>query len=223
MTRSATIVLVLIASPLSAQRLNLAAPEEVGLSSEHLQRIGEVFEDYAEESRIAGAVGRVLRHGKLAYVDAWGMRDLAVGDPMDADDILRIASMTKPITSVAVMMLYEEGRFFLTDPIGRYLPELAGLEAAKLSDATSTDDIPTEPARRPITIQDLLPQTSGLTYGSFSDTVVDSLCRRGGVGSQPTLADMVTELGKLPLAYQRGTRWHYSLSPDVLARLVEHG
>ena len=140
---------------------------------------------------------------------------------MDADDIFRIASMTKPVTSVAVMMLYEEGHFFLTDPIGRYLPELAGLPVAKLSDASSTDDIPTEPARRPITIQDLLRHTSGLTYGSFSDTVVDSLYRRGGVGSQPTLADMVTELGKLPLAYQPGTRWHYSLSPDVLARLVE--
>ena len=119
---------------------------------------------------------------------------------MDADDIFRIASMTKPVTSVAVMMLYEEGHFFLTDPIGRYLPELAGLPVAKLSDASSTDDIPTEPARRPITIQDLPRHTSGLTYGSFSDTVVDSLYRRGGVGSQPTLADMVTELGKLPLA-----------------------
>ena len=119
MTRNATIALsliVLAASPLSAQRMNLAAPEEVGLSSERLQRIGEVFEDYAEEGRIAGAVGMVLRHGKLVYLDAWGMRDLAAGDPMDADDIFRIASMTKPVTSVAVMILYEEGHFFLTDP-----------------------------------------------------------------------------------------------------------
>ena len=148
------------------------------------------------------------------------MRDVAA-DPLESDNIFRIASMTKPITSVAVMMLYEEGHFFLRDPVGRYLPELADVRVARLSEATSADDVPTERARRPITIQDLLSHTSGLTYGSFSDTVVDSLYRRTRVGSQPTLAEMMTELGELPQAYQPGTRWHYSLSTDVLGRLVE--
>ena len=163
----------------------------------------------------------VLRHGKLAYTGTWGMRDVAARDPAEADDIFRIFSMTKPITSVAVMMLYEEGHFFLSDPVGRYLPELADLPVAKLSEATSADDIPTERARRPMTIQDLLRHTSGLTYGVFSNSVVDSLYSRTGALAQPTLADMVTELGEIPLMYQPGTRWHYSLSTDVLGRLVE--
>ena len=121
-------VFVLGGAPLSAQQLPHAAPEEVGLSTERLERIGEVFEAYTEEGRISGAVAMVLRNGKVAYADAWGMRDLAAGDAMEEDDIFRIYSMTKPITSVAVMMLYEEGRFFLNEPIGRYLPGLGNLQ-----------------------------------------------------------------------------------------------
>ena len=224
MIRRATIAFALFglsAAPAAAQDFPLATPEEVGLSSERLQRIDDAFRSYAEEGRIAGAVGMVLRHGKLAYTGAWGMRDVAAGDPQEVDDIFRIASMTKPITSVAVMMLYEEGRFFLNDPVGRYLPELASVPVAKLSEATSPDDIPTERARRPITIMDLLRHTSGLTYGTFSNSVVDSLYLRTRVGRQPTLEDMMTELGELPLMYQPGTRWQYSLSTDVLGRLVE--
>jgi len=214
-------LLALVSVPTSAQLFPVAEPEEVGLSSERLQRIDDVFGSYVEEGRIAGAVGIVLRHGKLVYTGAWGMRDLAAGDPSEVDDIFRIASMTKPITSVAVMILFEEGRFFLDDPVGRYLPELANVRVAKLSEATSADDIPTERARRPMTIRDLLRHTSGLTYGTFSNTVVDSLYRRTRVGGQRTSAEMVTGLGELPLVYQPGTRWNYSLSTDVLGRLVE--
>ena len=211
----------LFSVPASGQQIPTASPEDVGLSSERLQRIDDVFGSYAEEGRAGGMVGMVLRHGKLAYTGAWGMRDVEAGDPAEADDIYRIFSMTKPITSVAVMMLYEEGHFFLTDPVGRYLPELAGLPVANLSEATSPEDIPTERANRPMTIQDLLRHTSGLTYGSFSNSVVDQRYRSANVGGQPTLADMVTEMGKVPLMYQPGTRWHYSLSTDVLGRLVE--
>ncbi len=224
MIRKATITLALfglLAGLAAAHQLPRAAPEADGISSERLQRIDDVFQSYVEEDRIAGAVGMVLRHGKVVYTGAWGMRDLAARDPLEADDIFRIASMTKPITSVAVMMLYEEGRFFLTDPAAQYLPELADLRVAKLSEATSPDDIPTEPARRAITIRDLLRHTAGLTYGTFSNTVVDSLYRRTRVTGQPTLAEMMTELSELPLAYQPGTRWHYSVSSDVLGRLVE--
>jgi CubicO group peptidase (beta-lactamase class C family) len=193
----------------------------VGLSSERLDRIGETFQAYTEEGRIAGAVGMVLRHGKVAYVDAWGVRDLAEGDRMDERDIFRIYSMTKPITSVAVMMLYEEGRFFLNEPIGRYLPELANLEVANLTEATRGQPIPTERARRSVRIHDLLRHTSGFTYGEFSNTVVDSVYRQREVLYQPTLEDVVAQLGEIPLAYQPGTRWHYSVSADVLARFVE--
>jgi CubicO group peptidase (beta-lactamase class C family) len=193
----------------------------VGLSSERLARVGEVFRGYAEAGRLAGAVGMVLRHGKVAYLDSWGMRDLAARDPMEVDDIFRIYSMTKPVTSVAVMMLYEEGRFFLDDPVGRYLPELANVQVARLAEATGPQDIPTERPARPMTIRDLLRHTSGLTYGSFSNTVVDQVYRQANVLGQRTLADMVAELGKIPLLYQPGTRWNYSVSTDVLGRLVE--
>ena len=123
-TRLASLALLaLVSVPASAQRLPVAEPEDVGLSAERLQRIDDAFQSYVHEGRIAGAVGMVLRHGKLVYTSAWGMRDVDAGDPSEADDIYRIASMTKPITSVAVMILYEEGHFFLTDPVGRYSPK----------------------------------------------------------------------------------------------------
>jgi len=196
-------------------------PEEVGLSSERLQRIGDVFQDYVDEGRIAGAVGMVLRHGKLAYVDAWGMRDITAGDTMEEDDLFKICSMSKPVTSVAVMTLYEEGLFFLSDPIGRYLPELADLRVANLAEASAGQEIPTERARRPVTIHDLLRHTSGFTYGDLSNTVVDGVYREQEILYQPTLEDMVARLGEIPLVYQPGTQWHYSVSADVLGRLVE--
>ncbi|MFP3947760.1 MAG: serine hydrolase domain-containing protein [Longimicrobiales bacterium] len=209
-----------LATPVSAQ-LTPAAPEEVGLSSERLARIAEVFGAYADEGRMAGAVGMVLRDGRVAYADVWGMRDVEAGDPMEVDDIFRIYSMTKPVTSVAVMMLWEEGHFFLDDPVGRYLPELADRPVARRPEATSEGEIPTEPARRPVTIRDLLRHTSGLTYGAFSNTSVDRIYRERGVLDQPTLEAMVEELGSIPLVHQPGTRWHYSVSTDVLGRLVE--
>jgi CubicO group peptidase (beta-lactamase class C family) len=214
-------VVVLAAEPLVGQGLPRATPEEVGLSTERLERVGEVFQAYADEGRLAGAVGMVIRHGRVAYVDAWGMRDLAARDRIEQDDIFRIYSMSKPITSVAVMMLYEEGRFFLDEPVGRYLPELANVQVAVLAEATGPESIPTERPARPMSIRDLLRHTSGLTYGSFSNTVVDQVYRQAEVLGQATLADMVTELGEIPLLYQPGTRWNYSVSTDVLGRLVE--
>ena len=211
----------LVATSISAQRLPLAVPEEVGLSSERLERIGEVFQDYVEEGRIAGAVGMVLSNGKLAYVDAWGMRDLEAGDVMEEDDLFKICSMTKPVASVAVMTLYEEGHFFLSDPIGRYLPALANLRVANLAEASAGQEIPTERARRQVTIHDLLRHTSGFTYGDLSNTVVDAVYREREILYQPTLEDQVAALGEIPLLYQPGTQWNYSVSVDVLGRLVE--
>jgi CubicO group peptidase (beta-lactamase class C family) len=213
--------LTLATAPLAGQRLPSATPEEVGLSSERLERVGAVFQGYADEGRLAGALGMVIRHGKVAYVDTWGVRDIAARDPLETDDIFRIYSMTKPITSVAVMMLYEEGRFFLDEPVGRYLPELANLPVARLAEASGPDSIPTERATRPMTIRDLLRHTSGLTYGIFSNTAVDQLYGRHNVNGAETLADMVTALGQIPLMFQPGTRWNYSVSTDVLGRLVE--
>ena len=198
------------------------APEEVGLSPERLARVSEAFQSYADDGRIAGAVGLVARHGKLAWTEAWGMRDLAAGDPMEEDDIFRIFSMTKPITSVAVMMLWEEGHFRLDDRIGRYLPELGNMVVADLERSTGPDDIVTVPAEHQITIRDLLRHTAGLSYGlTFGRTAADQAFARANPTGQATLAEMVTELGKLPLALQPGTRWRYSAATDVLGRLVE--
>lgn len=219
--RAPTVLGLALASPLVAQDLPRATPEEVGLSSERLARVDEVFTSYANEGRMAGAVGMVIRHGKVAWVDAWGVRDLSADDPMEPDDIFRIYSMTKPITSVAVMMLYEEGRFFLDDPVGRYLPELASLRVADLDASEGPADIATVRANRPMTVRDLLRHTSGLSYGSFSNTVVDQAYRASGVAEWSTLAELVAALGEHPLVYQPGTQWHYSLSTDVLGRLVE--
>ena len=204
-----------------AQELPRADPEEVGLSSERLQRIDEVFSAYAAEGRLAGAVGMVVRHGKVAWSDAWGMRDVEAGDPMAEDDIFRIFSMSKPVTSIAVMMLYEEGLFFLDDPVGRYLPELGGLAVVDHQASDGVDGIQTVRANRSMTIRDLLRHTSGLSYGTFSNTVVDQAYRASGLLEWSTLEELVTGLGEQPLVWQPGERWHYSLSTDVLGRLVE--
>ncbi len=190
----------LVATSLSAQRLPLAVPEEVGLSSERLQRIGEVFQGYVDEGRIAGGVGMVLRQGRLAYVDAWGMRDITARDTMEEDDIFKICSMSKPVASVAVMTLYEEGLFFLSDPIGRYLPELANLRVANLAEASAGQDIPTERARRPVTIHDMLRHTAGFTYGDLSNTVVDGVYREEEILYPETLEEMVDPAQRDPAA-----------------------
>jgi CubicO group peptidase (beta-lactamase class C family) len=212
-------LLVAVPSTVFCQ-LPQASPEQVGLSSERLDRIGAIMEAHVDGGRIAGAVGLVARRGQVAYFESWGLRDMGRGDSMETDAIFRIYSMTKPITSVAVMMLFEEGLFFLSDPVGRYLPELRGLDVALPPDSVSGERITGQ--TRPITIRDLLRHTSGLSYGFFSNTYVDSLYREAGVLSRDsTLAQMVSTLAGLPLLYEPGTRWHYSVSTDVLARLVE--
>ncbi len=167
-----------------------------------------------EEGQLPGAVALLARRGKIAFFESFGARDGEQGAPMTRDAIFRIASMSKPITSVAVMMLAEEGRFLLSDPISRYLPELGKLEVAL--------DDKRVPAVREITIQDLLRHTSGLTYGFFGNSAVDKLYLEQGVFTRDAnLAETVAKLGKLPLKHQPGTTWEYSVSVDVLGRLVE--
>ena len=159
---------LLAAYPAGAQGLPAAKPEEVGLSSERLARIGAILRDDVERGRIPGAVIMVARRGKLAYVETVGFRDKAAGAPMTRDAIFRIASMTKPMVSVAAMMLYEEGRLLMADPVSKYLPALGkrqvGIE--KVDPVTGKTVFYTVPAEREITVQDLLRHTSGLPYGA---------------------------------------------------------
>jgi CubicO group peptidase (beta-lactamase class C family) len=199
------------------------APEEVGLAGSRLAYIRTVMNRHVAEKQIPGAAGLIARRGKIAYQEAFGMADIEAGRPMRLDTIHRIYSMSKPITSVAVMMLYEEGKFQLNDPVAKYLPEFAKMQVAieEKDPQTGKPTLKTAPAKRPVTVRDLLRHTAGLTYGFFSETLVDQEYRKARILSDLNLAEFVTNLTKIPLLYEPGARWHYSVSVDVLGRLVE--
>ena len=192
-----------------------ATPEEVGLSSARLAALGAVLEQRIAAGHIPGAVCLVARHGRVAWHRAFGRRNPAAGAPMRADAIFRIYSMTKPLVSVGAMMLVEQGRLLLDDPIAAWLPEFAATRVA-------TADGGTEPVRRPITVQDLLRHTSGLTYEFRGTGPVHRAYAEAKVARlRQTNADQVATLASLPLLHQPGTRWEYSRSTDVLGRLIE--
>ena len=198
--------------------LPLAAPEEIGLSTARLARLGEVMAGEIERGRVPGAVALIARRGRLGYFESFGRRDAAGGEPMTKDTIFRIYSMTKPITSVAAMMLWEEGRFLLSDPIAKYLPDLARLDVAVDRDG----ELERVPAVRAVTIQDLLRHTSGLTYEFRGSGPVHRMYRSAKVDSRAqSNADQVATLGRMPLLHQPGTRWEYGRSTDVVGRLIE--
>ena len=200
----------------AADALPRTKPEAVGLSSERLKRVGQVLQREIDDRKFPGAVALVARKGKIAYFESFGVRDPDGSSPMTNDAIFRVYSMTKPWTSVAIMMLQEEGRLVLSDPVSKFLPALKGLQVA---DASGT----LVPAAREMTIQDLLRHTSGLTYGGrTTNPVVKEAYRREDVDSRDlTNAELVERLAKVPLAHHPGTAWEYSRSTDVLGRLVE--
>jgi len=206
--------------PSQAADLEREQPSTLGFAEERLDRIRRVLRDHVEQERIAGVVALLARRGKVAFFESFGERDLEQAKPMTGDTIFRIASMSKPVTSVAVLMLYEQGYFLLDDPVSLYLPEFGGLVVAVEEDGVA--DLATVPARREMTIQDLLRHTSGLTYGFFSDSRVDGLyLERGVLSRDATIAETVSKLGALPLKHHPGSTWEYSISVDVLGRLVE--
>ena len=200
-----------------------SAPEAVGLSSSRLAKIRAVMSRHVADKKIPGAGGLIARHGKVAYQETWGLADMEAGTPMKMDTIHRIYSMSKPITSVALMMLYEEGKFQLNDPIAKYLPEFAKMAVSVEEKDPQGGKVvyKTVPARRMITVRDLLRHTAGLTYGVFGDTPVDQAYRKAGILAEPDLATFITDLARLPLQYEPGTRWHYSVAVDVQGRLIE--
>jgi CubicO group peptidase (beta-lactamase class C family) len=187
-------------------------PKEVGLSAKRLARVSATFRQDVESNMIPGAVVLIARGGRVAYAEAFGWRDREAKAPMELDAIFRIASMTKPLTSVAAMILAEEGKLQIAAPVADYLPELA----------ERTVGAERVPAKRVMTVQDLLRHTSGLTYAAFGDSPVQMIWR----DAQPmtpdqTNAEMVTKLAPLPLMFEPGTTWEYSMSTDVLGRVVE--
>jgi len=195
-----------------------AKPEDVGLSSERLARMDKFIHGYVDAGRTPGVVTLIARHGKVVHVDAYGKADLASGRATRADDIFRMYSMTKPITSVALLMLYEEGRFQLTDPLSKFFPAFADVKV--LTGTSPTGGILLDAPKRPIIIQDIFRHTAGFTYGFFGGTPVDKMYQQADVfGSD--LNALMTKLPKLPLLYQPGEQWVYSVAHDVQAALVE--
>jgi CubicO group peptidase (beta-lactamase class C family) len=200
----------------------MVKPEEVGLSSQRLARIHTHFQRYIDAGKIAGCLTLVARQGQIAFFEPQGHLEVERQRPMQHNTIFRIYSMTKPITSVALMMLYEQGCVQLDDPVHKFIPAWNGLQVFVSGNHPL---FVTAPVGRPMTIRDLLTHTSGLTYGFMERTNVDAAYRKLGVAdmNKPgyTLQNMAETLAELPLEFSPGTRWNYSVSTDVLGYLVE--
>jgi CubicO group peptidase (beta-lactamase class C family) len=206
--------------------LQLASPETVGLSLERLKRLDEAMQGPIDRGEIAGVVTLAARHGKLIHSRAYGRQDLASGKPMPTDAIFRIYSMTKPVIGVAMMILYEEGKWHPEDPIAKFVPQFANLKVFTGLDAKGQPNL--EAPAHPPRMQELMTHTAGFTYGVFGETWVDQQYVKQGVVSRETLVfetqnlqEMIDKLAKIPLLYQPGTRWQYSVSVDIQAYIVE--
>lgn len=212
--------LLTAAEPIAPSNLPRAKPEEVGMSSERLQRIDTTLQRYIDEGQVAGAVALVARKGNVVYLQARGMMDVDAKRPMTTDVIFRMASSTKPVTAVAIMMLMEEGKVRLSDPVSRFIPAFKDMKVA-VPKEDKKDEIVLVPAKRQITIQDLLTHTSGLGSGGAGSKDMGKLMRQKRPNA--TLADFVPRLATMPLDFQPGTQWRYSglAGMDTLGRIVE--
>ncbi|QVL33988.1 beta-lactamase family protein [Telmatocola sphagniphila] len=199
-----------------SDELPQANPKDVGLSAEKLERVKTLVQGVVDKKQTAGVVVLIARHGKVAYLETFGKMNALTGQAMRPDAIFRIHSMSKPITTAAALLLYEEGKYKLDDPVSKYLPEFKGLRVH----TRNGEEVVA--AKREMTIRDLMRHTSGLTYGMPNGTAVDKMYIAKGIdGPNLSLAEMVSALGKLPLQDQPGTQFNYSVSTDVLARLIE--
>ena len=206
-----------------AQDLPRGKPEDVGVSAERLSRIHPAMQRYVESGEVAGVVTLVARRGRVIHLDTVGQRDAAAKAPMTDDTIFRIASMTKPIASVALMMLYEEGHFLLSDPVEKWLPEFANMKVVQVAPPGERVETPftTVPAKRPITIKHLLTHTAGLPNAYRGMTQQEYLKVAARQKANETMADALGRVAKLPLNFQPGEAWEYGPATDVVGRLVE--
>lgn len=231
MKKTATILLFALSCQLTlAQQSTLpvlkeAKPESVGMSTDRLQRLDRLLQDYTSKNLVPGAIAYIVRDGKVVYNKAFGVDDVATKTPLQRDAIMRIASQTKAITSVGVMMLYEEGRFLLDDPISKYIPAFANpkvLATFNEKDSSYT----TVPAKREVTIRQLLTHTSGIGYAGIGSKEVRAIYAKAhvpsGIGTpNGSLATAIKALGPLPLVHQPGEQFTYGLNTDVLGYLIE--
>jgi len=199
--------------------LSEAVPEEVGMSSQRLTRLHDGMQELVDGGRLAGITTMIARHGHVADFQTYGYRDLEAGASMERDAIFRIYSMSKPITGVALMTLFEEGQFRLSDPVARYIPELSDLQVVT---GWGPNGPTTEDADHPMTIRELMTHTGGFAYGlGFVDPVDSIYVADGVLARDQTLSDMINKLAAIPLRVQPGTQWYYSISVDVQGYLVE--
>ena len=224
-TKSISLVAVLLpvvfASNILAKDPKTVAPETAGFSSERLARIDKAMQEDIDQTKTGGIVVLIARHGSIVYHKAFGFADIESGKKMQTDSLFRLYSMTKPVTSVALLTLYEEGKFQLTDPLEKYIPAFKGVKVFVKTDEKG-NMVLEEPKRR-ITIQDVFRHTAGFSYG-FGDTPVDKAYQKAGLdfAKLDSLKELVDKLAPLPLLYQPGERWVYSLAHDVQAYLVEY-
>jgi len=194
-------------------------PEALGFSSERLERLHAAMQREVDQKQLAGVVTILARHGKVVEEKTYGKKDIASGVPMTKDTIFRIFSMTKPVTGVAMMILYEEGKWHPSDPVSLYIPEFAHLKVFNGVDQSGKMIL--EDPVHPPTMRELMTHTAGFTYGLFGTSLVDKMYVDQQVLQSRSLQDMIDKLAKIPLLYQPGTRWVYSASMDIQGYIVE--
>src|SRR5580698_8697838 len=199
--------------------LPTASAESEGMSAERLARLSAGMKELVDNGRLAGAVTMVSRHGKVVEFDATGKRDIAANAPMQKDSIFRIYSMSKPITGVAMMILFEEGKWQLNDPVAKYIPEFAKL---KVYSTEPNGNVALKDQNHPVTMRELMSHSGGFTYGFFSQTAVDKMQIEADLlNPNNTLDEFIKRVDKLPLNSQPGTEWHYSISVDIQGYIVQ--
>ncbi len=226
------LALLVLAQPASAENIKIVKPEEVGLSSARLGRISSFMNGYIEQKQMAGAVVLVARHGKIAYFETFGEAD--EGKPMQKDTMFRVCSMTKPVVTLAILQLYEQGKLLLSDPVAKYIPEFAHPKVIEMLPPGSNPAFRLVPAKRDLTVKDLLTHTAGMPYPFASEWYpkdrllrqMNILYEEAGISSgmyetEGTIGDMVKRLARLPLASQPGEAFIYGMAADVQGYLVE--
>jgi CubicO group peptidase (beta-lactamase class C family) len=220
--RGLFVLIAVVVSGVASARNDVprAKPERVGMSSQRLALMTEKMQEVVDQGKVSGVVTLVARHGKVVHFDAVGKQDIEADKPMATDTIFRIYSMTKPVTAVAMMILFEQGKWQLNDPVAKFIPEFKDLKVYAGTDAEGKPIL--EPQKRPMTMRELMSHTAGFTYGFFSNSAVDKMQLQANVlDNNITLDEMIRRVAKLPLASQPGVRWHYSIAVDIQGYIVE--
>lgn len=212
MKKLTTALMLALTLPAFAQEIPKTKPERAGMSSERLARVAEMNDLYTDSGKIAGTLTAVVRNGKIVHQSASGKKTVD-GEAIEMDDLFRIYSMTKPITATAAMQLYERGKFQLTDPVSRFIPELANLTVMKNGQIV--------PAQKQMTMQQLLSHTTGLSYGFDSNDPVDQAYQKADLWAAKDLDEFIARVAELPLKFEPGDQWHYSIAVDVTGLVVQ--